>query len=497
MAKMDQQFLNLALDSLAEVAITQASKSGASYCDFRLEKIRHQSASLRDTHLENLITNDSIGIAVRVIANGAWGFAATDELTPAACAKVASLAVTQAKLLAKYQSEPVQLAPEPAWRDEYISDYTTNPFDVRDQDKTEWFKTINEAVLKTKQVEHVTFHAQMVQENKFFASSEGSRLTSQRIRSEGNFEALKIDPSGQFETMRSGAVPSGKGWEYLANEYDFLVDATNIPDLLCQKISSPTVIPGKYDLVIDPSNLFLTIHESVGHATELDRALGYEANYAGTSFATPEKLNKLSYGSDLMNITGDRLTPGGLSTVGYDDEGVKAQSWDIVKNGQFVGYQLNRQMAANGFGRSNGCAFADSPFHQPLQRMPNVSLKPNPNKCSLQDLISGVDNGIYIVGDKSWSIDMQRYNFQFTGQRFYKIKNGKLQGQLKDVAYQATTTDFWNSLAGLGDETTYLLGGAFNCGKGQPSQVAPVSHGCPAARFDAINVLNTTKELGK
>jgi TldD protein len=257
-------------------------------------------------------------------------------------------------------------------------------------------------------------------------------------------------------------------------------------------------VPGSYDLVIDPSNLWLTIHESIGHATELDRALGYEAAYAGTSFATPDLLGALKYGSEIMNITGDRTVEHGLSSIGYDDDGVATSAFDIVSDGVLVGYQLNRQMAAaNDFGRSNGCAFADSPGHIPIQRMANVSLKASPENRSTQDLISDVERGIYILGDKSWSIDMQRYNFQFTGQRFFAIENGRLAGQLRDVAYQATTTDFWGSMDGIGGAQTYVLGGAFNCGKGQPGQVAAVSHGCPSARFRGVNVLNTVTEGGR
>ena len=263
-------------------------------------------------------------------------------------------------------------------------------------------------------------------------------------------------------------------------------------------MAAPSVEAGAYDLVIDPTNLWLTIHESVGHATELDRALGYEANYAGTSFATPDLLGHLTYGSPVMHVTGDRTVEHGLATIGYDDEGVQTQSFDIVKDGILVGYQLDRRIAARqGLARSNGCAFADSPQHVPLQRMANVSLQPAAGGPSTEQLIAGVDRGIYIVGDNSWSIDMQRYNFQFTGQRFYAIKGGRLAGQLRDVAYQATTTDFWGSLETVGGPQTWVLGGAMNCGKGQPGQVAPVSHGCPSTLFRGINVLNTRSEAGQ
>ncbi len=200
-----------------------------------------------------------------------------------------------------------------------------------------------------------------------------------------------------------------------------------------------------------------------------------------------------------MHVTGDRTTPHGLSTIGYDDEGVAAQRWDIVRDGILVGYQLDRRMAALmattlRTGRSNGCAFADSAGHVPVQRMPNVSLQPAPDGPSTAELISRVERGIYVVGDKSWSIDQQRYNFQFTGQRFFRIENGRLAGQLNDVAYQATTTEFWGALEAVGGPQTYVLGGAFNCGKAQPGQVAPVSHGCPSALFRGIRILNTAQE---
>jgi TldD protein len=295
--------------------------------------------------------------------------------------------------------------------------------------------------------------------------------------------------------MGNAAPPAGRGWEYFTTGYDWQKDADEIPALLEQKMASPSVTPGRYDIVIDPTNLWLTIHESIGHSTELDRVLGYEANYAGTSFATLDKLNTLQFGAPMMHVTGDRQVEHGLSTIGYDDEGVAAQTWDIVRDGVLVGYQLDRQMAhKQKFGRSNGCAFADQAGHVPLQRMPNVSLSASTKPISLNDLLSAMDEGLYIVGDKSWSIDMQRYNFQFTGQKFFQVRGGKIVGQVKDVAYQSRTTDFWNSMEVVGGPSTYVLGGAFNCGKGQPGQIAPVSHGCPAALFRQVNILNTAQE---
>jgi TldD protein len=340
-----------------------------------------------------------------------------------------------------------------------------------------------------------------VRECKFYADGATTTL-QQRVRVHPVVTAITVEPGGRFETMRTLAPPAGRGLEYLGGgpwstqgAWDFPAELARMPGLLAEKLAAPSVQAGRYDLVIDPSNLWLAIHESIGHATELDRALGYEAAYAGTSFATMDKLGSLQYGSPVMHVTGDRTAEHGLATVGYDDEGVATQSWDLISGGVLTGYQLDRRIARmQGFGRSNGCAFADSPAHMPIQRMANVSLQPASGGPSTQELIAGVETGIYILGDKSWSIDMQRYNFQFTGQRFYKIEHGRLAGQLRDVAYQATTTDFWNSMEAVGGPQTYVLGGAFNCGKGQPGQVAPVSHGCPAVLMRGVRILNTTEE---
>jgi TldD protein len=339
-----------------------------------------------------------------------------------------------------------------------------------------------------------------VHENKFYADTAGTTTTQQRVRVHPVLTAVCVDPAGgEFDSMRTLAPPAGRGWEYLTGTgWDWDAELEQIPGLLAEKMRAPSVEAGRYDLVVDPSNLWLTIHESIGHATELDRALGYEAAYAGTSFATFDQLGSLKYGSPVMNVTGDRTTEHGLATIGYDDEGVAGQSWDLIRDGVLVGYQLDRRIARlTGFERSNGCAFADSPQHVPVQRMANVSLRPAPDGPSTQELISRVERGIYVVGDRSWSIDMQRYNFQFTGQRFYRIEDGELAGQLKDVAYQATTTDFWGSMEAVGGPQTYVLGGAFNCGKAQPGQVAAVSHGCPSALFRDVSILNTTQEAGR
>jgi TldD protein len=393
----------------------------------------------------------------------------------------------------------VQRAGEPVHRNAvYVSGYAVDPFTVPAGDKVELLTERSRRLLAEDGIDHVHAGVTAVRENKFYADLAGTTTTQQRVRIAPSLSITAVDrAAGGFETLNSLAPPTGRGWEYLTGDgWDFAGELAELPELLAEKTTAPSVQAGRYDLVIDPSNLWLTIHESVGHATEYDRAIGYEAAYAGTSFATPDQLGTLRYGSPLMHVTGDRTQPHGLATTGYDDDGVATTRWDLVRDGVLVGYQLDRTFAPRlGLPRSNGCAFADSPHHIPLQRMANVSLSPAPDgDPSTAELIAGVDRGIYVVGDKSWSIDMQRYNFQFTGQRFYRIENGRLAGQLRDVAYQATTTDFWGSMDAVGGPSTWRLPGAMNCGKAQPGQIAAVSHGCPSARFRGVNVLNTAEE---
>ncbi|CAM5740164.1 hypothetical protein SHIRM173S_06479 [Streptomyces hirsutus] len=457
--EVDQTFLALPLRPLADAALARARALGAEHADFRLERVRDASWRLRDAKPAGSSDTTDLGYAVRVVHGGTWGFASGVDLTPDAAAKVASQAVAMAKLSAQViraagSKERVELADEPVHAERtWVSSYGIDPFDVPAGEKAGLLAEWSARLLAARGVDHVDASLLTVHENKFYADTAGTVTTQQRVRLHPVFTAVSVDESsGEFDSMRTLAPPVGRGWEYLTGTgWDWDDELERIPGLLAEKMRAPSVEPGLYDLVVDPSNLWLTIHESIGHATELDRALGYEAAYAGTSFATFDRLGTLRYGSESMNVTGDRTAEHGLATVGYDDEGVEAQSWDLVKDGTLVGYQLDRRIARlTGFERSNGCAFADSPGHVPVQRMANVSLRPDPAGMSTEDLIGGVDRGIYVVGDRSWSIDMQRYNFQFTGQRFYRIENGRLTGQLRDVAYQATTTDFWGSMTAVG-----------------------------------------------
>ncbi len=492
---------DLSLDDLAGAALGRARSLGATAAELRVGRLRTQVVVVRDGALETTVDSTELGLGLRVLHAGSLGFAGTVVCDTTAAAGLADEAVALARSTAGAE-DGIELTDEPvhgevSWVAPYDVDPTTVPLDDKVATLARWTEDLRRAP----GVAHAVAHVVAVVEDTHFADLAGNRITQRRVRVHPVVEAVAVDAaSGTFETMRTVVAPAGRGWEHVDGPGSALgAEVATLPDLLAEKLRAPSVEPGTYDLVLDATNLWLTIHESVGHATELDRALGYEAAYAGTSFATLDRLGSLRYGSPLMHVTGDRTEPYGLATVAYDHEGVAACSFDLVRDGTLVGFQLDRRMAAeHGFGRSNGCAFADSPLHVPIQRMANVSLQPAPDPGpSVEELVSGTERGLYVVGDKSWSIDMQRTNFQFTGQRFYRIEHGRLVGQVRDAAYQATTTDFWGSLDGLGGKSTWVLGGALNCGKGQPGQVAPVSHGCPAARFRQVRVVNSRREAGR
>jgi TldD protein len=484
-----------AFRNLADLAMRTARKLGAGYADIRICRYQNEHLSAREDRVESIHNSGSYGLGVRVLLNGTWGFASSNAVNEASVERTAKYALEIARANQPVQKKKVDLESLPDYEAEWTMPMETDPFKVPIEDKIKTLLAVNAAAQKAG-ADFCRSSMSFVHEEKYFASTRGSYLRQSRVRSFPRFTATVTDKaSGRFESRQSFAAPRGSGYEYVA-EYDLVGEAAKAAEQARMKLKAKSVEPGRKDLVIHPTNLWLTIHESVGHPTELDRALGYEANFAGTSFVTPDKLGKLKYGSDLVTIVGDRTQKGGLATVAYDDDGVrtKGAEFDIIKNGRFENYQMSIGFAkAIGRKRSNGCAFADSWDKFPIQRMPNISLQPGKRKVSIDELISDVKDGIYIMGDGSWSIDQQRYNFQFGGQVFYEIKNGKLGQMLRDVAYQGNTVDFWNACDGLGGKEEYFLGGAFNCGKGQPQQIAPVSHGAVPARFRQINVLNTNR----
>jgi TldD protein len=502
--------------ALADAAMNAATAAGASYCDVRVGRYLNQFVITRDKNVENVVNTESTGVGVRVIADGAWGFSATNDMTADAVANAARTAVGIAKANASLQEKPVTLAPVKGVGEvNWATPIKKNSMTVPIAEKTDLLLGVNGAALGAG-ASYVQSGLFLVNEQKYFASTDGSYIDQDVHRIWPLLNISVVDKeTGKFRQREGLSSPMGLGWEYLDGlakdkvvtpagatvygmSYDMKEDALNAAKQTKAKLTAPSVKPGKYDLVLDPSHTWLTIHESVGHPLELDRVLGYEANYAGTSFATMDKLeSNFQYGSDKVSIVADKTQPGSLGAVAFDDEGVKTKKWDLIRDGKLVGYQAIRDQAAiEGKAESDGCCYADSWSSVQFQRMANVSLQPGKTPMTPEQMIADVEDGIYIIGDGSFSIDQQRYNAQFGGQLFYEIKNGKITQQIEDVAYQIRTPEFWNACSAICDQSDYRLGGSFFDGKGQPSQVSAVSHGSATARFDGINVINTARSLG-
>jgi TldD protein len=479
-------------NDLADAALEAARRLGAMYADVRVNRLRTESVSTREQQVQNVSRNQSVGFGVRVLVDGTWGFAASPQVTIEEARRVVAAAVDVAKANARFQRKRITLAPVAPVTTSWKSAFQKDPLEVPLDEKVQFLLKVNQAAMATKGVTFVDSLMRWVSEHKFLATSDGSRIDQHLVRGEPDFTVTAIDSAtGDFQTRASYAGPQGMGYEYI-DTYPWEAEARQAGEEAVMKLKAKSVEAGRYDLVLHPSHLWLTIHESVGHSTELDRALWWEANYAGTSFLRPEDAGKLKFGAPIVNFFADRMQPAGLATVGFDEEAVPAQRWYLVKNGIFVDWQTTRDLASQvGRKTSYGCLHAESWDSVPFPRMPNVSLEAGTGNTSLDDLVGGIERGILIMGDGSFSIDQQRYNFQFGGQTFWEIQKGKVAGMLRDVAYQSRTTDFWGACDGLGGAATYRLGGAFNDGKGEPTQLNAVSHGCPVARFRGINVLNT------
>jgi TldD protein len=488
---------------LLMVALNAARMAGAGYADARIARQRQNFVFTREQQIQNVVDTDSTGCGVRVLVDGTWGFAATRRLDREAVAQAARQAVGVARANRVARDRAVEWLPTPAhsgagWQ----SPFRTDPWTVSIEDKVSVLLRANAEAMRAANVRFVNSQLFFVKEEKNYASTDGSLIHQLIIRSWPNFQATAIAPDrSDFQIRANVTQPMQRGWEYVL-ECDLPGNGRRWGEEASQKLSARPVEVGRYDLVLDPNNLWLTIHESIGHPTELDRAMGYEANYAGTSFlAPPERmLGQFRYGPEFMNVQGDRSQEGGLSSVGFDDDGVPPEDFLIVRDGVFNDYQTTREQAGwlrwwyerqGRPTRSHGCSYADSWASVAFQRMPNVSLLAGERDLSWDDLIAATDRGIAIVGDGSFSIDQQRYNAQFGGQLFYEIRGGRVVGMLKDVAYQIRTPDFWNSMDMLGGRGAYRMGGSFFDGKGQPGQINAVSHGSPPARFRQVNVINT------
>ncbi len=488
------------LKELSAFALERAKKAGASYADVRINRYRSQIVTMRSqpdfatgklNHVPSVADSETFGFGVRVIAGGAWGFAASHSVTRDEIARAAKEAVSIAKANATLRREPVRLAPVAAYKDVYSTEIAKDPFQVPIAEKLSLLLRASEEAKKVSGVFSATGFIAQRFEHRFFASTEGSVIEQHvyQVAPELTCTAIERGRKQKSRTYRPNAVTAG----YEAIERaDIVGQARRVGEEVVNHLKAPSVTPGKKDLVLLPTHLALTIHESIGHSTELDRALGYEANFAGTSFLTPDKLGSFRVGSEIVNFNGDRIRKESLSTCGYDDDGVKTRQFPIIQKGIFVGYQTIRDQAhLIGQKESMGCCYADSYASVPFQRMPNVWLEPSKGSVTLDDLISSVEDGVLIDGRGSYSIDHQRYNFQFGGDAFWEIKGGKVGQMIADVAYQSRTPDFWQACDGIGGEATWQNVGLNADGKGEPQQLNAMSHGCAPSRFRQINVLKT------
>ena len=494
---------------LAMRALEAARSAGADYADVRINTNRNQGIQTRERRVIGLSDNVTSGFGVRVLVGGTWGFAASSNATGDEVVRVARQAVAQARANRAAQRQPVELAPtevEPdgVWR----SPIRTDPFEIPIEQKVEYLFGANEAAMGVAGVRFVNSSMFFLREDKFYANSEGTVTDQTIFRTYPTMNVTAVsDDNSDFQSRSSTDIaPMGLGYEHVVDS-DMMGLAPRFAEEAVQKLSARSVDPGEYDLVLLPTHLWLTIHEAIAHPTELDRIMGFEANYAGTSFIYPleEFLGRFRYGPDFMNVVGERSTPGALSTAGWDDEGVKPQDYHLVKDGFLNDLQTTREQALwlgdwyrsqNREVRSHGNSYAQSWADVQFQRMPNINLEPFPDRdVSVDELVEGIDRGIMIDGSGSFSIDQQRYNSQYGGQVFHEIRNGRVTGMLRDVAYQIRTPEFWNAMDLCGGPSTYFMGGAFGDAKGQPAQSNAITHGCPATRHRNVTVINTARSV--
>jgi TldD protein len=498
--------MDAAVRDLLLEALNAAKLAGAGYADARIARYLQNFVITREQQIVNVVDTDSIGVGVRALVDGTWGFAASRDLTKTGVAAAAREAVAIAKANRVARDKAVELAPAPAHPDaSWKSAYEVDPWTIPIEEKAELLIKANAEGMKAPNVKYVFGGMFFRKMERNYANTDGSIIAQNIVQSaiQQQFTAVSADFT-DFQNRSNTLPPVGHGYEWVLRQ-NLIENSRKWGEEASEKLKAKPVEVGRYDLVLHPSHLWLTVHESIAHPTELDRAMGYEANYAGTSFvAPPDKfLGSFRYGPEFMNIQGDRSQPGALATVGYDDEGVQPDEFLIVKNGVVNDYQTTREQATwlkwwydrnQRPTRSHGCSYADNWSSVQFQRMPNVSLLPGDKEQSFEDLVAATDRGIAIIGDGSFSIDQQRYNAQFGGQLFHEIRGGKITGMLKDVAYQMRTPDFWNAMDMIGGRGSYEVWGSFFDGKGQPGQVNAVSHGSVPARFRQINVINTGRK---
>ena len=474
---------------LTERALDTATSLGARYADVRVVRRHEESIAIKTGRVEGVASNETEGFGIRVLVDGAWGFASSHVLTGTEADRVAGEAVRIARASATALREPVVLDDRPSAYGRYETPVDEDPFDVPLETKIADLLAADQTAARVKGIAFTESMYAAQREWKTFAATDGS-FTEQTITHVGSaVEANAVDGD---EHQRRSYPDSGGGWQAAGYEYirslDLAARAEPLADEAVALLTAPQCPSGRSTIILDPSQLYLQVHESCGHPTELDRVFGTEASYAGTSFLTTDKLaSGFRYGSELVTIVADATATGGMGTFGWDDEGVAAQAVPLVKDGTFVGYLSSRETAPR-IGRSSGGAMrADGWNRIPLIRMTNINLLPRPG-MSLDDIVADTDDGLYLASNRSWSIDDRRLNFQFATEVAYEIKGGKKGRLFKNPTYTGITYEFWRSCDAVGDERSYVMLGTPNCGKGEPSQTGHVGHAVPGARFRDVQV---------
>ena len=478
------------METLALHAIECAKKLGASYADVRAIEQQTQDIATKDETVARLNMGSSHGIGIRVLYKGGWGFASTQELRKQAVEKATQRAVEVARASATVVNPPVTLAPEPAYNATWVSPHLVDPFTISIEDK---LAVLMEAARIIRSVKGITLaqgNMTFIKERKIFVSSEGSRIVQHFIRSSCGIEAYASNPDDRQRRsypQSAGGQNELAGWEMVLR-WNLPGNAQKTAEEAVALLSAEHCPTGTSNIILESSQLALQIHESMGHPSELDRALGHELNFAGASFLTPEKLGKLQYGSAIVNLVADATKSGALGSFGFDDEGVQAQNVNLVKNGLFCGYLSSRDTAEQiGLTRSGGMMRAESWNFAPIIRMTNISLLPGA-AGSLEDIIADTEDGILMETNRSWSIDQLRYNFQFSTEAGWLVKNGRRTKFLKNCSYGGITPEFWNACDAIGGPESYIDWGVPNCGKGQPMQTMWTGHGASPSRFRKIAV---------
>ncbi len=476
------------MKDLAQLAMDTAVARGADYADARVIESAREELQVKDGQVGGVEQSESIGIGVRVLVGGAWGFSATDDLSREGIQKAAAAAVAIGRAGAGLIRERVRLAPEPVHQATWASTCEVDPFTVPLDRKLDLLFRVDAKLRAVRGVSIAEGFLTFVRRRQLFLSSEGSEIAQTITRSGGGYSATAV--SGDQVQRRSFPQAEGHhrclGYEFIES-VPWVENAERVGEEAVALITADPCPVGEFDVVLDGSQLALQIHESVGHPTELDRALGMEANYAGTSFLTPDLRNSLRFGSPHVNLVADGTLPHGLATFGFDDDGVEAQRWHIIQDGLFVGYLTSRELAHRiGETRSRACVRADGWHHIPMIRMVNLSLMPG--KGTLDDLIADTGKGIYMETNRSWSIDQLRYNFQFKTEIAWEIRHGKRGRMLRNPTYQGITPKFWNACDFVCGPEEWKPWGVTNCGKGQPGQVAEMTHAASPARFRGVQV---------